>query len=218
MTQSNLPETETDFGYGQLFAILLRRKFWLLGVFCAVLAIAIPIALKKAPTYQSSMQLLIEPFVQEKQQSKDGEKQFTDSNVEVDYTTQLNLMRSSQLIQKVVNSLQAQYPKLEVDEIKKILTLSRIVEDKSETKIVIVDYISKDPIETQKVLQSLQKVYQDYNLEQQKQRLSDGLAFIDNQLVTAAKNVSRAERSLNAQVKMECCSEQVQLGRIVSIN
>ena len=196
MTQSNLPETETDFGYGQLFGILLRRKFWLLGVFCAVLAIAIPIALKKEPTYQSSMQLLIEPFVQEKQQGKDGDKQFTDSNIEVDYTTQFNLMRSSQLLQKVVDLLGPQYPKLEVDEIKEFLTLSRIVEDKTETKIVAVDYIGKDPIETQKVLQALQKVYQDYNLEQQKQRLSDGLAFIDNQLVTAAKNVNRAERSL----------------------
>lgn len=196
MTQSNLPETESDFGYGQLFAILLRRKFWLLGVFCAVLGMAIPIALRKEATYQSSMQLLIEPFVQEKQQGNNGENQFTDSKIEVDYTTQFNLMRSSQLLQKVVDLLKSEYPKIEVNDIKQFLTLSRIVEDKTETKIVEISYTSQDPIQTQKVLQSLQKVYQNYNLEQQKQRLSDGLAFIDNQLVTAANNVSKAERTL----------------------
>ncbi|HBE16156.1 MAG TPA: capsular biosynthesis protein [Cyanobacteria bacterium UBA11149] len=196
MTQSNLPETESDFGYGQLFAILLRRKFWLLGVFCSVLAIAIPIALKKEPTYQSSIQLLIEPLVQEKQQRRSEENQFTESNIEVDYTTQINLMRSSQLIQRAVNLLQDKYPTIKVEEIREFLTITRIIEDETETKIVKIDYISKDPIQTQEVLKAIQKIYQNYNLEQQKQRLVDGLSFIDNQLVTAANNVNKAERSL----------------------
>lgn len=193
MTPSNLQGTETDFGYGQVFAILLRRRFWLLGVFCGVLAIAIPIALKKEPTYKSSMQLLVEPYFQEKNQNT---QQFTASNLEVDYATQLNLMASSQLIQKAVKLLHAEYPTIEVDEIKKSLTLTRIQADKTETKLVQVEYTSNDAIKTQKVLKAIQKVYQDFNLEQQKQRLTEGLAFINNQLSAARESVIQSEQAL----------------------
>ncbi|MBD0300862.1 MAG: hypothetical protein ICV85_01410, partial [Tolypothrix sp. T3-bin4] len=58
VTQSNLnPVAETEAGYGQLFAVLIRRRFWLLSIFCIVLAVATVKALKEKPTYQSSMQL-----------------------------------------------------------------------------------------------------------------------------------------------------------------
>ena len=193
MTPSNLQGTETDFGYGQIFAILLRRRFWLLGVFCGVLAIAIPIALTKEPTYQSSMQLLVEPYFQEKNQNT---QQFTASNLEVDYATQLNLMGSSQLLQKAVDLLHAEYPTIKVDEIKNSLTLTRIQADKTETKLVQVEYTSNDPIKTQKVLKAIQKVYQDFNLEQQKQRLTEGLAFINNQLSAARESVIQSDQAL----------------------
>jgi len=57
---------ETDPGYGQLFAVLMRRRFWLLGVLCSVLSVATILTLIAKPTYQSSMQLLIEPNYQGK--------------------------------------------------------------------------------------------------------------------------------------------------------
>jgi len=194
VTPSNLQGTETDFGYGQIFAILVRRRFWLLGVFCGVLAIAIPIALTKEPTYKSSMQLLVEPYFQEKNQNS---QQFTASNLEVDYATQLNLMASSQLLQKAVDLLHAEYPTIKVDEIKNSLTLTRIIQaDKTETKLVQVEYTSNDPIKTQKVLKAIQTVYQDFNLEQQKQRLTEGLAFINNQLLAARESVIQSEQAL----------------------
>ncbi|HEY9598755.1 MAG TPA: Wzz/FepE/Etk N-terminal domain-containing protein, partial [Cyanophyceae cyanobacterium] len=194
MTHSNFQGAENDFGYGQLFAILLRRRFWLLGVFCGVLAIATPLALSKKPTYKSSMQLLVEPYFQDRQQQ--GENPFTNSKVEVDYATQFNLMQSSQLIQRAVDLLHAEYPELKVDEIKQSLTLSRIQGEGTETKLVQVEYTNNDPIKTQKVLQAIQKVYQNFNLEQQKQRLTDGLAFINNQLSTTQESVNQTERQL----------------------
>ncbi|HAG82335.1 MAG TPA: capsular biosynthesis protein [Cyanobacteria bacterium UBA12227] len=202
MIQSNLPGDETNLGYGQLFSILLRRRFWMLGVFCGVLAIAIPIALNKEPTYQSSMQLLIEPYVQQKQEGKpQTEEQFTDSNVEVDYATQLNLMRSSQLIQKAVDRLHPKYPEIQVTDIKESFSLTGVQEEDTDikdtqTKIVKVVYTSNDPIQTQDVLAAIQTVYQDYNLQQQQVRLTEGLAFINDQLPTARDNVIQAEKAL----------------------
>lgn len=194
MTQSNLQETETDSGYGQLFAVLLRRRFWLLGVFCGVLAIAIPIALTKESSYKSYMQLLVEPYFQEKKENT--QQQFTGSNLEVDYATQLSLMSSSQLIQKALDLLHAEYPTLSVDEIKTSLTLTRVQGGNTETKLVQVEYTSNDPIQTQKVLKAIQQVYQEFNLEQQKQRLTEGLEFINNQLDTARESVNQSEKAL----------------------
>ncbi len=205
MTESNLNRTaDTDPGYGQLLAILLRRRFWLLGIFLTVLSIATLKTLITKPTYESSMQLLIEPNYQGKRtqsgQQVNPENQFADSNIEADTATQLNLMRSSLLIQKAVNSLSSEYPTISVEQIQKSLVLTQVEEEASQekvgTKIIQAVYTDDDPLKTQVVLNTVLKVYQDYNREQQKLRLSKGLAFIDEELPEVRQNVTVAEGAL----------------------
>ena len=200
MNDSNLnAAAETEAGYGQLFAVLLRRRFWLLGVLCLVLPIAILKALSKPPVYQSSMQLLVESNYQERPDGTEAAKEFADTSVEVDYATQLNLMQSTKLMQKAVDLLQPEYPEIEVDEIRDSLSLAQLEQgDKLETKLGIIEafYYGDDPVETQKVLEAMQEVYLDYNLEQQKLRLSEGLAFINKQLPEARQNLVEAESAL----------------------
>ena len=198
MTQSNFDADQADLGYGQLFAVLWRRRFWFLGVFGSILALSVPIALSKEPTYKSSMQLLVEPNYQGKDyQATAGEEQFIDSGVEIDYATQLNLMRSSGLLQKAVNQLQAEYPTVDVKSLRDALLVYQVVEnDDVETKIFQVEYVSEDPTKTEEVLQELQKVYQNYNLEQQEQRLREGLGFINNQLPEVRASLTEAEAEL----------------------
>jgi len=198
VTSSHPQGADTDFGYGQLFAILVRRRFWFLGVFCGILAIAIPLSLLKEPTYQSSMQLLVEPYFKEKNNNRqpEFEDQVKESNLELDYATQLNLMRSSQLLQRAVDLLHPHYPTLEVEMLKEWLSVTRKEEEDVETKIVQVDYTSNDPVKTQDVLEAIQHVYQEFNLEQQQQRIAEGLAFINNQLPTARESVTQAEQAL----------------------
>ncbi|MFB2938184.1 GumC family protein [Aerosakkonemataceae cyanobacterium BLCC-F154] len=189
---------ETEPGYGQLLAILIRRRYWLLSVFSVVLAITTVITLTTKPTYKSSMQLLVEPNYQGKQEgTKNAENEFADSNVEIDYATQLNLMRSSQLIQKAVNLLRPQYPKIKVKDLKDSLVVNQLEEDKVNTKIFEVTYIDNDPIKTQNVLETIKRVYQDYNREQQQLRLTRGLAFIDTQLPSMRENTARTEAALD---------------------
>ena len=108
---------ETEAGYGQLFAVLIRRRFWLLSVLCIVLAAAAAKALKEEPTYKSSMQLLVEPNYQGKKDSK-TDHQFADSNIVIDNATQLTLMQGSQLIHRAVELLRPEYPEIGVEEIK----------------------------------------------------------------------------------------------------
>lgn len=187
--------TETEPGYGQLFAVLMRRRFWLIGTLCSVIAIASVYTFLKKPTYQSSMQLLVEPNYQGKQEAT-APKQFADATVEIDNSTQLTQMRSSQLLQKAVNLLREQYPTLEVEHLQKQLVLTQVEEDNVKTKVFQVVYTDHDPVKTQRVLQAVQQVYQEYNREQQELRLTKGLAFINEQLPTVADQVDGAETAL----------------------
>ena len=198
MTENNINSIpETEAGYGELLAVLIRRRFWLLSVLCIVLAVATVKALKEKPTYKSSMQLLVESNYQGKKGSK-TENQFADSNVEIDNATQLSLMQGSQLIQRAVKLLRPEYPELDVEEIKKSLVVNQVADPKAntQTKIFEVTYTANNPTQTQKVLQIMQRVYLDYNREQQRLRLTKGLAFIDEQLPKVRKNVAQVEATL----------------------
>lgn len=211
MIENNFNSVKEDPGYGQLFAVLLRRRFWFLGAFCGALFVSIFLTLIEKPTYESSMQLLVESNYQGRRgtgEQRTLEDQFTDSNVEIDNATQINLMQSSGLLQKAVDLLRPQYPTISVSGVdgvenglKESLSLSQVVdkgEDSREvnTKIFQVVYVDKDPIKTQKVLKAIQKVYQDYDKEQQKLRLARGLAFINEQLPLVQNKVNRAEANI----------------------
>lgn len=188
---------ETDPGYGQLVAALFRRRLWLIGIFFSILSVATIYTLLKKPIYQSAMQLLVEPNYQSKKDSGTGaENQFADSNVEIDNSTQITQMRSSELLQKAVTLLKADYPALDAADLQKALVLTQVEEDKVKTKIFQAVYTSDDPVKTQKVLKAIQQVYKDYNREQQKLRLTRGLSFVDEQLPLVEKQVDRAEDAM----------------------
>ncbi|HEY9852741.1 MAG TPA: polysaccharide biosynthesis tyrosine autokinase [Leptolyngbyaceae cyanobacterium] len=188
---------EAEPGYGQLVAILIRRRFWLFSVLGVVLLISAILTLTAKPTYESSMQLLVEPNYQGKKGQRSAlENDFADANVEVDNATQLNLMRSSQLLQRAVDLLKPQYPDLTVKNLKKSLFISQIQEDDVNTKIFQATYTDHNPIKTETVLETIKKVYLDYNREQQKLRLARGLSFIDNQLPEVRQGTIRSEQAL----------------------
>jgi capsular exopolysaccharide synthesis family protein len=194
------PAAETDVGYGQLFAVLVRRRFWFLSVFVSAIAIAAVITQRTPPSFKSSMQLLIEQYYQAKQDGSGtgAERQFADSNVVVDTATQLNLMRSSQLIQQAVNLLRREYPDITVEEIRENLVLSQIKDEEANvnTKIFQADYKANSAKKTQRILQAMKKVYLDYNRQQQQLRLDKGLEFINKKLPEVRESVRQAERAL----------------------
>lgn len=203
MAQSNLNTIpETDPGYGQLFAILLRRRYWILSVLCVALAVATVQAMKIKPTYKSTLQLLVEPNYQSKKtqggQAGD-EKQLVDPTIQVDSATQLSLMLSSKLLQRAVDLVHSQYPELTAKDLRKSLTVAQLEAGKgtdAKTKIFEATYTSNDATKTQKVLKAVQTVYQDYNREQQKLRLAKGLSFIDTELPKVRQSVAKSEADL----------------------
>lgn len=206
MAQANLPllnsspAPEPDPGYGQLLGVLMRRKAWFLGAMAGTVALAAVVTSILPPTYRSTMQMLVESNYRERRAPGDNRLSFADPNVESDTATQLNLMRSTQLLQRAVNDLKPRYSDVTVDRLRQRLNIVQVQEQRGServtTNIVEMSYIDHDRIKTREVLQSLQKVYQDYNLEQQRNRLAKGLSFIDSQIPQVQAKVDKAEAAL----------------------
>ncbi|MBF2029644.1 MAG: polysaccharide biosynthesis tyrosine autokinase, partial [Oscillatoriales cyanobacterium C42_A2020_001] len=208
-TQSIInPAIEAEAGYGQILAVLLRRKFWVLGVLVAAICVSALQSMRQEPTFISNMQLLIEPNYQGKsnRNSANLENEFADANVEVDDATQINLLQSSALLRQAMILLQPEYPEIDptdpgnVAAFKRAISVNQVVQrtgrDNIATKIFQIVYTSDDPVKTQKVLKALQKVYLDYNREQQRLRLAKGLAFVNEQLPQIKGKLQQSETEL----------------------
>jgi uncharacterized protein involved in exopolysaccharide biosynthesis/Mrp family chromosome partitioning ATPase len=189
-------ELDADLGYGKLFNALLRRRNWFLGVFCGVVTISAILAMLQEPLYESSFQLLIESVY------SNNDSDLTESNVEVEnYATQLEIMRSSQLLKRAKNSLKSAYPQLDLATLEANFEIEQVQGDDYEndlvkTTVLEAVYTDNDPRKTKKVLEAIIQVYQDYTLEQQQERLAKGLAFINTQLPAARQRVTQAENAL----------------------
>ena len=198
----NLPAAPEP-GYGQLFAILQRRYLWVLALGVTSVAIAFAYTVRQESTYVSAMQFLVEPNYQGKRSGAQAEA-FTDATVEVDYATQISLMQSSNLLKKAMALLQTEYPELDPDDpnsvsaFRSALTIAQGqgTAKETKTKIFNISYTSNDSIKTQKVLKAVQTVYQQFNLQQQQDRLARGLSFVDKQLPQVEGKVKQAEAAL----------------------
>ena len=205
INENNTPEidVDADLGYGKLWATLLRRRYWFLGVLATALSLSAIKALTQEPVYESSFQLLIESVYRSKNSDLPNNN-FGELNVEIEnYATQLEVMRSSQLLKKAQEALSSEYPDLELDTIEDNFDISQVEgdnyeDDRVKTTVFEAEYTDDDPLKSKRVLEAIIQVYQDYTLEQQKERLSQGLSFIDAQLPIARKRVTQAENDLES--------------------
>ncbi|BAY21985.1 lipopolysaccharide biosynthesis protein [Calothrix sp. NIES-2100] len=199
----------------QLTSILFHRRYLILGISFAVMSVASLLAIFAKPSYQSSMQILVSSNLYAGVDSSKvqgvADSEVKNPNVQaVDYTAQLKVMLSSQLIQKAVDLLRSSYPNITLEDIKgkkeqgetSPLNVNRLETgtgiNKLASQIFEVTFKDKDAVKTQKVLQALQTVYHNYNVEQQNERLNKGLAFVNARLPEVKKQVSQSEKKLEA--------------------
>lgn len=199
------------FDIRQISTILLRRRFLILGISCTVMSIAGLLAVIHKPSYQSSMQILVSSNLGDSQSSdmpKGVNNDLTSSNPQTDYATQMKLMLSSKLIEKAVDSLRPYYPDITSEDIKgknqegekaplEVTQVGvRTGVNQVFSKVYQVSFKDADPVKAKRVIQALQKVYQDYNIEQQKKRLNKEISLINARLPKIKKEVSQAEQNL----------------------
>ncbi|MBD2413845.1 polysaccharide biosynthesis tyrosine autokinase [Nostoc calcicola FACHB-3891] len=190
----------------QIPTILLRQRFVILGVSCVVMSVASFFAVTTKSSYQSDMQILVSSNLSQGGQSNNIPEQ-ADTTV-VDYSTQIKLMLSSKLLQKAVDLLHSDYPDITLEYIKGQKEYNKkpplkVTKEEANTganevfsQVFEVSFNDDDPVKAQRILQALQKVYQNYNTEQQKERLNRGLAFVNTRLPEIKKEVSQADKNL----------------------
>ena len=201
--ENQIPEVESDadLGYGKLLSTIIRRRNWFLGVLGAALAVATFSALNQESVYESSFQLLIESVYRSKESGLQTNT-YEDLNVEIEnYATQLEVMRSSQLLEKARKELSSKYPDLDLETLESNFEIYQVQgddyeDDRVKTTVFEAVYTDDDPQRTKQILETIIQVYQDYTLEQQQARLSQGLSFIDAQLPIARQKVTQAENAL----------------------
>lgn len=190
------PSAEPEFGYGQLLGVLLRRWPWLLGALALSTAAAVFVSLREEPTYQSSMQLIVEPNYEDDLTAADLDGLAESGADDVDYATQLTLMRSKQFVRDAVDTIANEYPDLSVDQVEKNLVLSQVSEGKKSTRIFQADYVGDDPTQTKRLLEALKAAYLEFNEAQQARRLEEGLAHTNKRLANTQQNLQQAQTAL----------------------
>ena len=196
----------------KITAIALHHRWFILGISCAVMSVTSLLAITTKPTYQSYMQILVSynsdrslPASKPEKTTKDLQKPQLSS---IDYSSQVKLMLSAKLVQKAVNLLHTDYPQMTIEDIysnSKIdktssLSLTQLPVDtevnQNLNQVFLISFTDKDPLKSKRVLQALEKVYQDYNTDQKNQRINQGLVFVNNHLPQLQKDVLKAEKKL----------------------
>jgi capsular exopolysaccharide synthesis family protein len=145
------------------------------------------------------------PASKPKKTTKDLQKPQLSS---IDYSSQVKLMLSAKLVQKAVNLLHTDYPQMTIEDIysnseidkTSSLSLTHLPGDtevnQNLNQVFLISFTDKDPLKSKRVLQALEKVYQDYNTDQKNQRINQGLVFVNNHLPQLQKDVLKAEKKL----------------------
>lgn len=199
-TATSAPETlpppvnEDSFNYRKLMAIVGRRAWLILIVSVAVTGGIWARTLTQPPRYRSSFQLLVEPIAGEQkfQQLTEGLGSGNRSQSQIDYQTQIQVLRSSQVLIPIYEQLKTAYPQLSYGNLIGGLTIQRL----GETKIIRVTYESGDAQLAGAVAKIISEEYIDYSQKQQKTGEQRVLDLIDEQLPNLQQRVESIQTEI----------------------
>ncbi len=177
-----------------LLLIFKRRAWAIVGVAATVMTLVTVHTLQSEKVYEGSFRLLVEPV--------DTDNDFSDlpsvlaeqqtGQSGLDYETQIQVLRSPELLEPVAEQLQTSYPDLTYSELLENLGISRV----GETKILQISYAALDPVQIQVVLDQLSDVYLEYSLAERQTNLRQGINFIESQLPTLNDQVDTLQDQL----------------------
>jgi capsular exopolysaccharide synthesis family protein len=183
-----------DWSLQDFLSILRRRALVVVGVAITVMAtVVINLALnQKQPEYEGNFQLLVEP-VNDDSSTVDIVKDTTSSNKStLDYESQIQVLKSPELMGSVIKQLQILYPEINYDSLLASLNITRL----SETKIIEVSYRSNDPNQIKVVLDRVAKEYLEYSREKKQTKLRQGIQFVEAKLPLAQNRVNQLQKEL----------------------
>ncbi|MEH2163403.1 MAG: polysaccharide biosynthesis tyrosine autokinase [Nostoc sp.] len=184
---------ESDWSFLQLLSVLQRRALVIAGVTITLTTVVFVslILNRQLPVYEGNFRLLVEP-VNDDTKVVDIVKETNISKSGLDYESQIQVLKSPELMGKIVKQLQAKYPDISYNTLIKNITISRF----AETKIIEVRYQSQDPNQIQVVLDQIANNYLDYSREKRQTLLQQGIQFVERQLPFIQNRVDQIQKEL----------------------
>lgn len=190
---------ENDWDLSQLLGLLKRRALIIAGVATTVMAGVTYITLTQEPQYESNFRLLVEPVNENDNSSLSKLTSVVDSNFGksgLDYETQIEVLKSPELMNDIVNELQGKYPDITYESLIEEDTLNII--RLGDTKIIEVRYQNDNPTQIKEVLDTVAKTYLKYSLEKRQTQLNQGIRFVEKELPPIKKQVDSLQKQLQA--------------------
>jgi polysaccharide biosynthesis transport protein len=184
----------------------LRRKAFLVISFTSLTTMAaLWLSLKDPNTYVSSFRLLLEPTNSTARLSQASTLTRTEGLpdedlLNLDYPTQLEVLKSSLILSKIVQEVKTKLPGIKVplinEELREKLTVERVTVGLSVhdwTKIFEVTYKGINPQIVQAVAEATANQYLQYSLEERQDSLNAGVKFIDERLPELEQRVAELQ-------------------------
>lgn len=186
-------ESEEDEGSLKNFlAVVQRRALIIAGVVTVVMATVIYSTLKEETIYQGNFQILVEPVNSD---SSLGQIPLPDSTIpksNLDYDSQIQVLRSQELMKDILPNLQSFYPDITYKSLLNNLTIRRL----GSSKVIEISYKNQDRKKIELVLNTLSKFYLEYSLEKRKTKLNQGVQFVEKQLPGIRNRVAQLQQQL----------------------
>lgn len=181
---------------GNVFDLLRRRIALIAGVATATTAAVWLITWNQDPVYSNAFQILVEPVNAESQQNRDplSNQPTAAQKGNVDYPTQIEVLRSPKLLEPVFEQIKTKYPDVTYD----MLALRTKITHPTDTKLLLVTYEDSDPDRVKFVLDKLSEAYLRYSQKERESNLGYGIAFVDRQIGETRQRVDSLQRQMQA--------------------
>ncbi len=200
--QAKLPENEPDeLNLRQLLGMIRRRALVIAGVSIAVTSAIGFWTMNQTPRYEGKFQLLVEPVTEQGNLDNltqilgsQNNKDVRGSSSSLDYETQIQVLRSPNLMSPIIEEIEKRYKDVNYDSLlgSNQLTISQL----EETKILEVRYRDTDPKKVQFVLHQVARGYLRYSLRERQTNLRQGIQFVDSQLPQLRARVDKLQGQL----------------------
>lgn len=189
-------EQEDDWNFQEFLSILRRRSLLMASVTIAVMTLVVInlVVNRKPPEYEGTFQLLVEPVEPVNNDSKvmDVVKDFNPQKSSLDYESQIQVLKSPELMKSTLKQLQASYPEINYYSLLESLKINRL----EETKIIEVRYQSSNQKQTQVVLERIAENYLNYSQIKRQTQLRQGVQFVEKQLPFIQNRVDQIQKEL----------------------
>ncbi|MGK7924896.1 MAG: GumC family protein [Spirulina sp.] len=174
------PKTQEDsLNIRQSLSVLRRRWWLLLLVGAAVMSSMAFRILNEIPIYKSSFRLLVEPIASEETFDRFSQRLIRgQSATELDYDTQIEVLRSPKVINPIVEKIRELYPDLDYNGLMGGLSIGRV----EYTKILEISFQDSDPEKIKFILDTVSEGLIEYSQIEQKTGKQQGLEFVEDQL------------------------------------